>query len=373
MQGQETNIPTPSAVQSAASLLEQLVQIGAPTGDEHRRAKAIADWLTQAGLGTPTIDELANVSLWLGPTDRKAILLDAHTDTVFADKEVKLVKQGNTWWAPGIWDNTVHCALLMVWAQTRQQRGLPWPATLLSFTVGEEGRGDLCGIRKICQTFEGRIERGVALDLALNKYSRQCVGSIRWQVTFEGPGGHSWNDFGQTNAIHAACAWASELESLADWSKGQCSYNVGQIEGGQSINSIAADATLLLDVRSIDASTLAKLKEQVPQHARAIADRWPNLTVHLTPIGYRPAGEITPGDPLVQAVTQVHRDINEPLEHEAVSTNANWLVHQNIPAICTGLITGTGIHTRNEHLDINGLSTGLEKLDHLFRALTFSP
>src|SRR5690606_30988794 len=133
------------------ALLDTLTRCGAPTGQEHARATIVARWLRDAGLGQPVMDEHANVWLWLGPTDRPALFLDAHTDTVFPDIDIPLRKTGHQWHAPGIFDNTVHVAMLMTWAKWKHaQLAGRWPATVLSFTTGEEGAGNLSGMRQVC-------------------------------------------------------------------------------------------------------------------------------------------------------------------------------------------------------------------------------
>jgi len=200
-------------VASALELLEQLVRIGAPTGREHARAAFVARWLREAGLGDPTPDDDANVFLWLGPQDQPALVIDAHLDTVFPDLQVELRKEPGRWHAPGISDNTVHVAMLMAWARHRQQTGRPWPATLLSFSVGEESQGKLLGMKCLTRDYAGRISQALVLDMGIHSICRQGTGTVRSKVCFQSPGGHSWSGFGKTSALTCACQWITQISA----------------------------------------------------------------------------------------------------------------------------------------------------------------
>ncbi len=347
-------------------LLESLVRIGAPTGREHRRAAFIRDWLTRQGVPNVQMDEVQNVFVRLGPPG-PALMLDAHTDTVFPDEHLTIDKRPDgRWFCPGIMDNTAACAILMVYARHLLQHPPAIPL-LISFTVGEEGRGDLLGIKKLLQSQRDTVAAVIALDLNLDAYTRRCVGSTRFNITFAVPGGHSWNDFGRPSALHAAAQWIATLPSLAPWRPAYLTYNVGTLQGGTGVNAIAADAQLQLDLRSIDPAALQQVETDILASLGQQAQTTPSLTITPQCIGRRPAGQLPPGHPLIALLEQTHQRLNLPLTENARSTNANWPTHLGLPALCTGLVTGGGVHTRDEFLHTPSLHTGLTKLATLLQ------
>ncbi len=350
-------------------LLETLVRIGAPTGQEHARARFVASLLSDAGLGQPVMDDHANVWLRLGPQDQPAVMLDAHLDTVFPDLQVELQKQGDWWQALGISDNTIHVAMLMAWVQGRHAAGLPWPATIISFTTGEEGQGNLRGMQQVMRQLRRHIAQVIVLDCGIRTLIHQAVGSLRWNIQLATQGGHSWSDFGRTSALHAACHWIDRLNQLAPWQAEHTTWNIGHITGGQSINTIAPHVEFSLEVRSVDAGCLHDLGQRIEDDMHALAASQADMQVNVQRIGDRPAG-FTPMDhPLIKAVRQTHEEMGLELRYAVGSTNANWPMHLGIPAVCIGLAQGRGGHTPQDSVDISIIPSGMAKLDRLFDRL----
>ncbi|MFA9477773.1 M20/M25/M40 family metallo-hydrolase [Phycisphaerales bacterium AB-hyl4] len=362
-----TDLPSTAAdvIAQARELLAAIVQVGAPTGGEAVRAAWIARWLREQGVGNVEIDEVHNVTVRLGPEEGRPLLIDAHTDTVFDDERPPLTKTATRWCAPGIMDNTAACALLMCWAAQVGSGlvALPRPV-LLSFSVGEEGQGDLRGVKHLSQVWRDRPTAALVLDLGLEEVSRVCVGSDRMQVTIGCRGGHSWNDFGDPTAIHAACRWIADLEKVAPWSRNRLSYNVGILRGGDRITTLAATAEVSLDLRSIDPALLAEAKEAVLRslHTAAPASAY---SVRVEPVGFRPAGALPETHALLAALQETHRELDLPLTERPLSTNANWFIHQGVPSLCTGIVRGAGYHSREEYIEVASLAQGWQKLTRL--------
>lgn len=339
------------------SLLEALTAIGAPTFSEKRRADFILEWLRREVDAPSDQDAMGNVWVDLSSGAGTVRLFDAHTDTVFAHPTVSIRKEPDRWHAPGIYDNTVACAQLMVWAREAAKHSVK-PKVLVAFTVGEEGEGNLCGIREIAARFRTRITDAIAFDLDFETLSMTAVGSRRYVLEWTCEGGHSWNDFGRPNAIQLAARWLNRLENAFPWSKGQHSFNAGTIIGGTGVNVIAGRAELRLDVRSIDRDFLRNFSRWLELEFR-------DENVRILPLGSRPAGAISPDHPLVRELVAAHSELGLNTTFLSLSTNLNALLDAGIPAICTGLARGGGIHTEAEWLDLNSVERGLEKLRKL--------
>jgi tripeptide aminopeptidase len=338
------------------TLLEEITRIGAPTFAEAARADFVFQWLeTVCGAGVGR-DDLGNVWIDLSGGGDAVCLLDAHIDTVFPDRSVAIRKDGERWHAPGIFDNTAACAQLMLWARevSRARRTRPFVVT---FTVGEEGTGDLCGIRAMTERFLPRLCGAMVFDLDLNICSRQAVGSLRYRLQWSSAGGHSWNDFGTPGAIQRAAQWIARLPVLHPWRKGLHSFNIGTIEGGTGINVIAGHAAAALDARSTDPSFLHAFGKWI-ESPRTDADAPDEVTC----IGCRPAGFLREDHPLYALQGRVHANLGLACTEVALSTNGNALLAARVPTLVTGLASGGNIHRPDEYLDLPSHEMGSAKL-----------
>lgn len=341
-------------------LLDTLTRIGAPTGAEKRRADFIEFWIqTETGLSCER-DSVGNVWVDLSEGASGIYLLDAHIDIVFSDETLDIVKEGDCWHAPGIFDNTVCCVHLMFLLRelSRIKRPLPF---MISFTVGEEGRGDLCGIREIVRSHGSRLAEVCAFDLDLERVVVEAVGSVRWKITFRGKGGHSWGDFGTSSAIHVAAEWVHSLAGRFSWESRVNSYNVGVIQGGTGVNAIAETTELLLDLRSVEAESLKQRAAAIEEDLRGVDGR-NGMRVTFERIGYRPAGKTPRDSKILAALNAVSGELGLMAQEEVSSTNANAPLDAGIPAVCTGLANGKGIHTREEFLYLSSTRPGWQKL-----------
>jgi acetylornithine deacetylase/succinyl-diaminopimelate desuccinylase-like protein len=220
----------------------------------------------------------------------------------------------------------------------------------VAFTVGEEGLGNLRGARQVCADL--RPERAIAVEgHGLDHVVIDHVGSIRARITVTGPGGHSWSDRGTPSAVHDLIGLAAELMDDGP-------VNIGRISGGQAINAIAADAEMIVELRSLDDAALRRFEERVG----GLAVTAP-LRLKVEVVGRRGAGRVDAGDPLVDTVMQARRSIGLGEAFAAGSTDANAAVALGIPAVCIGCAHGSGMHTPEERIDVRSLETGVAQLE----------
>ena len=349
------------AVDSVLSLLEELVTIGAPTFHEKRRSDFMVAWLKrELPMGEVGQDEAGNIWVDLSGGEGKVLLVDAHIDTVFPHETLEVRKEAGRWHAPGVYDNTVSCAQLMLWLKRAAEAGRPLPVIGV-FTVGEEGEGNLAGVRAMAKRFKDRALGALVLDLSLREAAREAIGSVRYELTFSTKGGHSWNHFGEPNAIHEAARWIGRLEKAFPWERGLRSFNVGTIEGGTGINVIAAAARFKLDVRSLQPAFLEAFRRWLEGELAAYPEG-SGVALLAREIGYREAGVLEENHPLVKLVEETHRELALPLEWQALSTNSNGYLGAGIPSVVTGVADGSGVHTEQEYLELDSVATGERKL-----------
>lgn len=357
---------------AVAELLEKLVTIGAPTGHEARRSQFIEQWLHEQGVVQIETDDLHNIVIQFGSADSPGLLLDAHIDTVFGERELTLHKLSDDRWAcPGIQDNTASCAVLMSFAAAWAKHGAPPFPVTISLTVGEEGEGNLRGIRAVMDRHAQHIAFALMLDLDLDAYARVCVGSVRTRLKWKTTGGHSWGDFSRPSATHEAASLIAEIKDLAAWRAKYLSYNVGTLHGGDGINKIAGEAEATVEIRSINASELQATQAAFEQLLEKRRKTLPDVQLEATTIGIRPASELDASHPAVAMIAAVHEAMNLPLSERPMSTNANWPGSLGIPALCTGLVHGSGIHTRAEEMQPSSLAKGIIKLDAILQRWPF--
>ena len=237
-------------------LLIKLVQIPAPTGREQKRAEYITDWLKELGYH-PFTDAAGNVIVEMKVQEGGYTVLMAHMDTVFEDVDISVVKNANILSAPGIGDDTCNAAFLMAVMKTLiGQKCRPLKNLLFVFDTGEEGLGNCRGTRQLMQDYKDKVDEVISFDLGSDAVCVKAVGSKRYRVTVTAPGGHSFHAFGQKGAIETAAEIIHEIYRIKPCEGTQTTYNVGMIEGGTSVNTIAQKCTFLAEVRSDDAQAL---------------------------------------------------------------------------------------------------------------------
>ncbi|MEM6640877.1 MAG: M20/M25/M40 family metallo-hydrolase [Pseudomonadota bacterium] len=351
-----------SHTQRGRDELVELNEIPAPPFEEGPRGQRYAEMLKSTGFGEVTIDEVGNViARREGVSRARTVAVLAHLDTVFpADTDVSVAVDGDTFSAPGVGDNTRGLVLLLDVARAVVAADLSFEAdVMLVGNVGEEGLGDLRGVRHLFRNGAPPINALIAIDGgAPGRLVDQAVGSNRFRVTFSGAGGHSWGDFGHASPHHALGTAIDLLHTRAGpvTREGpRASFNVGRIGGGTSVNSIAFESWMEVDLRSADPEKLAELTE-VFEGAMRDALVWhnmdrrsgPSLTLALKPIGQRPAGRTDPEAPLLLAAEAALRHVGYTVQRIASSTDANVPMSLGVPAVT---ISRGGISGRAHSLE----------------------
>jgi len=327
--------------------LVELTEIPAPPFAESRRAARFADMLAAAGLADVRIDEVGNViGRRPGRSGRRVIGYSAHLDTVFPEgTDVTVRKRDGKYFAPGIGDNTRGLIVILAVLRAMQHAGLETDADILFIgNVGEEGLGDLRGVKHLFRDDAERIDALIAVDGGnIDRIVYGGVGSHRYRVTFRGPGGHSWGAFGTANPHHALARAIAHFDerAVAVTAEGvKSSYNIGRIGGGTSINSVPFESWAEVDIRSgnqgkideIDAILKASVEQALAEEntGRTVGDP---LTVELERVGTRPAAEGDATAALVQRAMAATASFGIEPRLGISSTDANLPLSKGIPAI----------------------------------------
>jgi tripeptide aminopeptidase len=356
------------------ALTRQISEISAPTNDEARRSRFFQQRAEEIGL-TVASDDLGDIVATIQgrlPAGRgtRSLLVAAHLDTVFGkDVPLQVTASEGRLAGPGIGDNSLAVATVLALPQLFADAGLkPAVDVLITGNVGEEGLGNLRGIREVMRSHP-EIGAVVALEgHNLGRVTHVAVGSRRYRITAVGPGGHSWGDFGQPNAIHVLAKFIADLDGISLPRTPKTTLNVGIIEGGVSLNTIAPSASCLLDLRSTDENSLQRLSERVARLA-AKHSRPDGVTLNLETIGERPAGVVPVDSPVVKVATATLNVLGVDATLDASSTDANVPIAAGIPAVCIGLTSGGNVHRVDEYIDTASVPLGLAQLGLLSLAI----
>jgi tripeptide aminopeptidase len=354
------------------SLLDRLLdlavaiqQVPAPTFYEGRRAGFVRSRFEADGLQDVSLDQDNNVFARLPAADASAgapLVVIAHLDTVFpSGTDLSLHRDPGRVTGPGIGDNALGLAALsgLVWALEERQLRLPGDLWLVA-DVCEEGLGDLRGMKAVLERFGEAPRAYLVLEgLALGQVYHRGLGVRRYRISVRTSGGHSWIDYGQPSAVHELTALAARLTEMKVPSKPRTTLNVGRISGGTSVNTIAAEAELELDLRSENWETLEEIAGQVEQIGNLAVK--PGVEVDVRVIGERPAGELPEEHALVQTAMACLREVGLEPRLNIGSTDANLPLSRGLPAVTVGLTTGSGAHTVHEYIQTEPLAKGLEQ------------
>ena len=358
------------ALPDVIDLTTRIAEAPAPTGEERPRARLVQTLLRERGY-VAQLDELGNVYARRGDRGGKALLLAAHTDTVFPrTTDVSVTREADTLRGAGVGDNSLGVAAMLATLSLLDTLNLETEADIIVVaTVSEEGLGNLAGMRAAVDRYRDQLGAVVAIEgHNLGRVTHAAVGSQRWRVTVRGPGGHSWGAFGQPSAIHGLARIVAAIAALEMPSEPKTSFNVGTIEGGVSVNTIAPSASALIDMRSADPGALEALVSRVGDIVKTAAG--PGLQASVEVLGERPAGEVTLLHPLVLAAGEAVRAIGiEPI-FDASSTDANYPISLGIPSVCIGITRGGAGHTVEEFVQIAPVADGLTQLLGLCVAAT---
>ncbi len=355
--------------QSMSDLI-MLTEIEAPPFKETKRAEKFKEMLTEAGADRVWIDAEGNVlALRRGTKGERTIALDAHLDTVFPEgTDVKVKFKGDTLYAPGIGDDTRGLIVVLTTLRAIEAAEIETEADLLFVgTVGEEGLGDLRGVRHIFEAGEVKIDSWIGIDGgAIGRVNNKGLGSKRYKAIFKGPGGHSWGAFGLANPHHAigkAISYFTKEATEFTSSGARTSFNVGRMGGGTSVNSIPFESWMEVDMRSVSPERLDKIDKIFKSTMnRALEDynkgvkKGAPLTLELVPIGFRPSGEIAATEALEQRAMAATEFFDVEPRLTRGSTNSNIPISLGIPAITLGRGgAGGNAHSLDEWwMNVNG-------------------
>jgi tripeptide aminopeptidase len=377
------------AVQSALEHIEEtddqtmadlmaLTQIPAPPFMEGERGRAFLDMMREIGVDSAWVDDVGNViGVRRGSGSGQVLAIAGHLDTVFPpETDVSIRASGDTLFAPGIADDTRGLATVLAVLRAMNDGNVQTEADVLFIgNVGEEGIGDLRGVKHLFREGGPRIDHFISVDgTGSTGITHMGLGSHRYRVTFRGPGGHSWGAFGLANPAHAMGQAIAYFQNGADpytrTAPFRTSYNVGRLGGGTSVNSVPFESWMEIDMRSEGVGTLVAI-DAILQGAiqRALAEendlrtRGEPLTVDVDLIGDRPSGELAEGDPYVQQAAAVTRVFGLEPTFRRSSTDSNIPISMGIPAITIGGGgQGSGAHSLGEWFrNVDG-PTGVQRV-----------
>jgi tripeptide aminopeptidase len=359
----------------------EMARIPAPPFGESARAAWLAERFREVGLDDVRIDDVGNVFGTHPGFGRRYVALSAHIDTVFpANTPLNIRQQASRLYGPGVSDNGAGVvAMLAIAALLRAVRirhALPF---VFIGNVGEEGEGDLRGMRHIFSTprWKDSIAYSVVLDGAgADTIVGEALGSRRFEVIVRGPGGHSWSDFGAPNPIVILAKAIETFTATPVPSAPKTTFNIGVIRGGTSVNSIPESASMKIDIRSTSMAEMERLEQSLRLALnRAVDDetmaaemhsptqKRPGVSCEVVVIGNRPAGELQPSARILQVVRAVDVQLSNAAQMQRASTDANIPLSLGLEAVAIGGGgSGGGAHTLQEWFDFNGRELGLKRI-----------
>jgi acetylornithine deacetylase/succinyl-diaminopimelate desuccinylase-like protein len=360
----------------------EMARIAAPPFGEGARGAWLAERFREFGLDDVRIDDVGNVFGIHPGYGRRYIALSAHIDTVFpAGTPLNVRQQGTRLYGPGVSDNgagvTAMLAIVALLRSVRVRHALPF---LFIGNVGEEGEGDLRGMRHIFATprWKDSIAYSLILDGAgSDTIVAEALGSRRFEIIVRGPGGHSWSDFGAPNPIVILARAIQNFCQTPVSTSPKSTFNIGVIRGGTSVNSIPESASMRVDLRSTSTTELERLErslrgsldssveaEQRASESRGSAQRKTHaVTCEVVTIGDRPAGELEPNARMLQVVRAVDAQLGNVAQVQRASTDANIPLSMGREAVAIGGGgSGGGAHTLQEWFDCGGRELGLKRI-----------
>ncbi|HET6978803.1 MAG TPA: M20/M25/M40 family metallo-hydrolase [Pyrinomonadaceae bacterium] len=364
---------------NAAAITEEHIRIcSVPASPfaEQERAEYLSQKFRDLGLTEVEIDEEGNcLGLLRGTSKKPLLVVSAHLDTVFAKgTDFTVSKRENKLFAPGIADDGCGLAALMALARAIKTEQVPLEGSILFVgTVGEEGEGNLRGVRYLFtkNRWASQIDAFLSFDgPGLDRITNRALGSHRYRVEITGPGGHSWGDFGLPNPVHAIGRAISRLAGYPAPKEPRTTFNVGRIEGGTSVNSIPSSASMEVDLRStaerelqrLDAFFRRAMREAVEEENSTRRPGDPLLGLKVDLIGERPTGETRPDSPLVELALEATRTLGVAPRLDQSSTDSNLPISLGIPAITLGAGGSSGSsHSLDEWYDPRERDLGLKR------------
>ena len=349
-------------------LLKSLVEIPAPSHFEGERANFIKNWLESQGAKGVYIDEAKNVIYPINLDKYEdVVVFAAHTDTVFPDTTpFTLTKDEKYFYSPGVCDDTSSVSILLMLIKFIIKNGInSKTGVLFVLNSCEEGLGNLKGCRKLMEDFGDRVKRFYTFDGRIDEIATHCVGSHRYEVECLTEGGHSFMAFGNNNAISELSLLITKLYSIEVPKKegAKTTYNVGIIEGGTSVNTIAQSAKMLFEYRSDDFECLQIMQSNF-ENAIAEANARGKGKFNVKTVGIRPCGievdKAVHEEMIEKVIKSSEKHNGKTCRRKTSSTDCNIPLSMGIPAVCVGIYDGFGEHTREEKLEIASLPIGMK-------------
>ncbi len=360
----------------------EMARIPAPPFGESARAAWLSEKFREVGLDDVRIDDVGNVFGTHPGFGRRYVALSAHIDTVFpANTPLNIRQQGSRIYGPGVSDNGAGVASMLAIAAllraVRVRHALPF---VFIGNVGEEGEGDLRGMRHIFSTprWKDSIAYSLVLDGAgADTIVAEALGSRRFEVIVRGPGGHSWSDFGAPNPIVILAKAIDTFTATVVPAVPKTTFNIGVIRGGTSVNSIPESASMKVDIRSTSMAEMERLEhalrralnraveeETMAAEMRSPAQKRPSgVSCEVVVIGNRPAGELQPGARILQVLRAVDAQLANAAQVQRASTDANIPLSLGLEAVAIGGGgSGGGAHTLQEWFDSNGRELALKRI-----------
>lgn len=332
--------------------------VPAPAFREAERVAFLRELFDQIGLSEIEIDSEGNLLACAPGRPSPPVVVTAHVDSVFSMEEVwpAQERQGRLQ-GPGIGDNAVALAALTEMGRDLLRQPAASPVWLVA-TVGEEGLGNLRGIRAVVDRFGSLPRAYVVLEgMAFGHVYHRALPSERFRIDVTTPGGHSWIHFGRPSAIHLLVELLSHVIQMPLPTVPRSSLNIGSISGGSAINRLAHQATCEMELRSEEAETLRQLVVEMQSIVRPRQEL--ETEIRLTHLGSRPGGELPAAHPLVQAARQAAQGEAElPLTLKAGSTDASWPLSLGLPAVCVGITRGGNAHSADEYVEVAPIGPG---------------
>ena len=367
---------------NVTTLIDQIIdiqQIPAPTFQEAKRASFIEERFRQVGLVDISQDELHNVYGRFpsnNPT-QPPVIISAHSDTVFPiETDLTVKRDGRYIYGPGIGDNCTGVGGIIFLAELLKKFDVKLPSDIWFVSnVGEEGLGDLNGMRAVVKLFGTEPTYLIIEGGLYGQISHQAIGVRRYKIEVKAPGGHSWGSFGNASAIHILGHLISKLDQIRVPEHPKTTFNVGVIEGGTSINSIAQTAHMLLDLRSEDTTTLMQLVQRVEaligDLRRAYSENGRSrISINIEQIGNRPTGNISRNAPLIKLADAALKQVGcRKIYYISSSSDANIPLSQGLNAVCIGLAESNYAHRLDEYLDPRYLPHGMAQMVYLTLAV----
>jgi acetylornithine deacetylase/succinyl-diaminopimelate desuccinylase-like protein len=352
----------------------RITEIPAPPFQEAQRAAAVKELLAETGLSAQ-IDKTGNVVGELrGSNEKEIVIVAAHLDTVFPPgTDVKVHREGSRMTAPGISDNGSGVAALLALARAAQFAHLkPQRSILFVGDVGEEGEGNLRGMRALVDAYRSKLKAVVVLDgSGTDHVTTKALASRRLEALITGPGGHSWSDFGMPNPINALVRGSMRFINTKVPASPRTTFNIGQVEGGTSVNSVPHDARLKVDIRSESEDELTRLESAlreciaagVRDETESARDRSKGkLEWKVELLGSRPGGELAADSALLAALRAADESVGNQSRIERSSTDANIPLSLGIDAISIGVGgSGGGAHSLQKWYESAGREAGLKR------------